>query len=196
MSSNDKFLTNQFGDSYLYDVNRHSFNQVGATATFEKTYADTLSAPGTFYLIVGTDSGLRGRPDEAMEHYLPVVQEEPVLLCISDISLERGDYPIATLALEVLSEISPLFLPSYANIPRLTGRHAEALEAYHRYLNQALDDLAAVITVGKFYLELDAPQAAADAFNYVLARDPGNRAARTLLENAGPEPVMQQGIRR
>ena len=140
---------------------------------------------------------VQGRPDDALAHYLPVVQEEPllpVLLRISDISLERGDHPVATLALEVLSQISPIFLPSYANILRLTGRHPEALDAYHRYLNQAPDDLATVLAVGRFYLELDAPQAAADAFNYVLARDPGNRAARTLLESAGLEPAAATGV--
>jgi len=156
---------------------------IAALEQIESRQASRLAAIARGYL-----AELRGRPDEAMEHYLPVVQEEPVLpvlLRISDISLERGDYPVATLALEVLSGLSPRFLPSYANILRLTGRQAEALEAYHRYLNQEPDDLATVIAVGKFYLELDAPQAATDAFNYVLARDPGNRAARTLLEKSG-----------
>jgi len=56
---------------------------------------------------------------------------------------------------------------------------------YHHYLDQTPDDLATVITVGKFYLELDVPDAATDAFNFVLARDPDNHAARTLLERAG-----------
>ena len=162
-----------------------------ALEQIDSKQAQRLTAIARGYL-----AEVQGHPEQALEHYLPIVQKEPllpVLLRISDISLERGDYPIATLALEVLSEISPLFLPSYANILRLTGRHAEALEAYHRYLNQTPDDLAAVIAVGKFYLELDAPQAAADAFNYVLARDPGNRAARTLLENAGLEPAIATG---
>ncbi len=134
---------------------------------------------------------LQGEPNRAMEHYLQIVEKEAipqVLARISTLSLEQEDYATATLALEVLAELSPLFMPSYANILRLTGERARALEIYHRYLDQIPDDLATVITVGKFYLELDAQQAAVDAFNYVLKRDPGNRAARTLLHQAGMEP--------
>ncbi len=134
---------------------------------------------------------LQGEPDHAMEQYLRIVEKEAVpqvLARISALSLERQDYATATLALEVLAELSPLFMPSYANILRLTGEQAKALEVYHRYLNQMPDDLATVIAVGKFYLELDARQAAADAFNYVLKRDPGNSAAHTLLHQASMEP--------
>ncbi|HHS83863.1 MAG TPA: hypothetical protein ENK38_02930, partial [Gammaproteobacteria bacterium] len=58
MSLQKNFLTNQFGDEYLYEVNQHSFNQIGAAALFRKTFADTLSAADTFYIVAGTDSGL------------------------------------------------------------------------------------------------------------------------------------------
>ncbi len=131
---------------------------------------------------------IQGNPDKAMEHYLRIMQKEPlpqILLRVSDISLQRNDHHTATLALKVLSELSPVFMPSYANILRLTGQPAEALAIYHDYLDQMPDDLATVIAVGKFYLELDATDAATDAFNYVLERDPGNHAARTLLNGAG-----------
>ena len=135
---------------------------------------------------------IQGNPDSALEHYLQIVQSEPlpqILLRISDISLQKNDYETATLVLKVLNEISPVFMPSYANILRLTGQRAEALEIYHSYLDQMPDDLATVITVGKFYLELDVPDAATDAFNYVLERDPDNHAAHTLLKRAGLSPV-------
>ncbi len=135
---------------------------------------------------------IQGIPEDALEHYLQIVQNEPlpqVLLRISDISLQKNDHHTATLALKVLSELSPVFMPSYANILRLTDQQAEALEIYHNYLDQMPDDLATVITVGKFYLELGVPDAATDAFNYVLARDPDNHAARTLLKRTGTTPV-------
>ncbi len=136
----------------------------------------------------GYHAEIQGRLDDALDHYLQIVQNKPllqILLRISDISLQREDHETATMALEVLSEISPSFMPSYANILRLTGQQAEALKIYHHYLDQTPDDLATVITLGKFYLELNVPDAATDAFNYVLKRDSDNQAARILLESAG-----------
>ncbi len=148
--------------------------------------AELLAAVAKGYL-----AELRGNPDGALEHYLKVVEREAipqVLARVSSLSLDRQDYETAALALEVLAGISPLYMPSYADLLRLTGERAKALEIYHRYLDQMPDDLATVITVGKFYLELDAKQAALDAFQYVLKKDPGNSAALTLLRQAREEP--------
>ncbi len=160
---------------------------ISGLANIDSEKSQWLAAIARGYL-----AEIQGDPDGALEHYLQIVQREPlpqILLRVSDISLQKEDHYTATLALKVLSEIAPVFMPSYANILRLTGQRAEALEIYHRYLDQMPDDLATVITVGKFYLELDAPDAATDAFNYVLAKDPDNHAARTLLERTGTAPV-------
>lgn len=52
------FLTNGFGDRYLYEINRGAFDKVGFEALFQKQFGETLFKPNRFYLIVGTDSGL------------------------------------------------------------------------------------------------------------------------------------------
>lgn len=52
------FLTNQFGDKYLYSVNRHAFDKIGADATFHNYFGANFLKENSIYIIVGTDSGL------------------------------------------------------------------------------------------------------------------------------------------
>ena len=54
-------LENQFGDRYLHPVNGATFNQVGAKLFYQSHFAGNLFIEDTFYLIVGTDSGLLPR---------------------------------------------------------------------------------------------------------------------------------------
>jgi len=64
------FISNRFGDRYLYSVNRNSFNLAGSNAVYQARWKDELFADATLYVIAGTDSGLlldyiikRGIPD-------------------------------------------------------------------------------------------------------------------------------------
>jgi hypothetical protein len=52
------FLTNNFGDRYLYAVNRNAFNSIGSDSLYASTYGDKLFAEYQFNLIIGTDSGI------------------------------------------------------------------------------------------------------------------------------------------
>lgn len=52
------FLTNQFGDRYLYTVNRDAFNKVGSDTLYHTYFGDKLSAEYHFNIIIGTDSGM------------------------------------------------------------------------------------------------------------------------------------------
>ncbi len=55
------FLTNAFGERYLYAVNRNVFNAVGSGVVFQRHFGDALKSENTFYIVVGTDSGLLPR---------------------------------------------------------------------------------------------------------------------------------------
>lgn len=64
------YLANTFGDRYLYDVNRGSFNQIGAANLFKQRFGERLFDEDSLTIFVGTDSGLlpkyiaqRGIPD-------------------------------------------------------------------------------------------------------------------------------------
>lgn len=52
------FLTNDFGDRYLYAVNRDAFNKVGSDALYHLYFGEKLSAEYQFNIIIGTDSGI------------------------------------------------------------------------------------------------------------------------------------------
>lgn len=61
MQDPEPFRTNRFGDRYLSDVNGERFEQLGAETVFAQQFGADFFAPGTFYLVIGTDSGLLPR---------------------------------------------------------------------------------------------------------------------------------------
>jgi tetratricopeptide (TPR) repeat protein len=54
------FLTNTFGDRYLYGINRDVFGKIGSDNLFRRQLGDLLQED-RFHLVVGTDSGLLPR---------------------------------------------------------------------------------------------------------------------------------------
>jgi len=52
------FLTNSFGDRYLYEVNGSAFDKVGSAVSFKKHFGKDLFEENSLYVIVGSDSGL------------------------------------------------------------------------------------------------------------------------------------------
>ncbi|ABQ28234.1 6-hydroxymethylpterin diphosphokinase MptE-like protein [Geotalea uraniireducens] len=54
----EPFLTNSFGDRYLYSVNRNAFNDLGSETLYENTYGEKLFAEYKLNIVLGTDSGL------------------------------------------------------------------------------------------------------------------------------------------
>ncbi len=58
-SSNPQALvTNRFGDRYFYDVNRKTFDKIGASAVFSQHFGGLFSTEDALFVIIGTDSGL------------------------------------------------------------------------------------------------------------------------------------------
>lgn len=55
------FCVNHFGDRYLVEVNRQRFETFGAGVVFEQHFGKRLFKPETFYVVMGTDSGLLPR---------------------------------------------------------------------------------------------------------------------------------------
>lgn len=52
------FLVNRYGDRYLYEVNRDTFNQVGSETIFLKYWGQHFAQPNYLHILVGSDSGL------------------------------------------------------------------------------------------------------------------------------------------
>jgi hypothetical protein len=55
------FLTNEFGDCYLYEINRSAFNKAGSDALYGQIFGERLFQEDTLHIVVGTDSGLMPR---------------------------------------------------------------------------------------------------------------------------------------
>ena len=52
------FLVNDFGDRYLYQVNRNAFNAIGSDSLYRSLYGEKIFAEYQFNIIIGTDSGI------------------------------------------------------------------------------------------------------------------------------------------
>jgi len=52
------FLTNNYGDRYLFPVNHSVFNRLGSKAVYDAAYGAQLFKEDTFYILIGSDSGL------------------------------------------------------------------------------------------------------------------------------------------
>lgn len=56
--SSEPFLTNKFGDRYLYSINRSVFNHSGSPSVYQNRFPELLEKEEFLYIFAGTDSGL------------------------------------------------------------------------------------------------------------------------------------------
>jgi hypothetical protein len=56
--ANEQFITNQFGDRFLYSVNRHCFDHAGSDAVYRSRWRESLFKENTLYIVAGSDSGV------------------------------------------------------------------------------------------------------------------------------------------
>ena len=144
---------------------------------------DSHEATELHHFVLGQLAESEGRDDDALQAYQQIGEApllEDALSRISSLCLARDDFDNARLAFDCLSQISPGYLPQYAELMRITGRMDEAAELYARYLEQIPEDLSTMLRLGRLYQESGIIDGARWAFEHVLERDPDNRAARSL----------------
>ena len=83
--------------------------------------------------------------------------------------------------LKTLSEISTAYSPMYADLLQATGDIDTAVDVYTNYLLSNPDDLNTMMRLGKLYLECDVVDGVSFTMNYILEKDPGNQAAKNIL---------------
>ncbi len=54
----NSLVKNHFGDQYLYEVNRNTFDQFGAQNVFQQQFQTAFAEADKLHVIIGTDSGL------------------------------------------------------------------------------------------------------------------------------------------
>ena len=82
---------NRFGERFLFNLNRHSFDQVSAEALFDARFGKSLFRENSLSVIIGSDSGLLPRyvqtksiPNGARYIF---IEPEPVLLALREYHL-------------------------------------------------------------------------------------------------------------
>jgi hypothetical protein len=131
---------------------------------------------------------LKGKTAVALKNYqhlMTLVDEhdpilEDVLKRISLISLRIKDTANALTALECLAAISPLYMPQFANLFSLLGKHQQALTVYADYLERVPNDIVTMLKISRYYMELGMPEGAKMVLELILKQEPDNNAAQTL----------------
>ena len=104
------------------------------------------------------------------------------ILRLMTIALRQGDLVFALPIAKRLSERSPIHIPYYGDLLRLTGKHEEALVVYGDYAKIAKNDLVTLLKLGKLHAELGHLNEARQAFEKILQEDEHNKAATLFLQ--------------
>lgn len=148
------------------------------------------------FLVQGHIAEIEGRLDDAVAAYEQADGGQALeigLRRLVSIALDLQDLESAFLGVRALVEISPNYLPHLAALARLRGNTKEAIDLYADYLSHAPDDIQAMMKLGMLCKEAGLGEGAETMFRHILARDPGNAAARQLLEESvsGHETARQ-----
>ena len=124
--------------------------------------------------------------DSAITHFQSIetdLGKELVLNELVKIALANKDLDSAIGGLQMLSEISFLYLPELANLQVIKKEHNEALENFTRYFEIYPDDTINLNKFAELYLKLDMKDAAKFVFEHIIALDPQNEAANNHIAN-------------
>jgi tetratricopeptide (TPR) repeat protein len=151
-----------------------------------KEHRDREQAELLLPLVAGYLAELHGQPSEAIQAYQKI-NEGPAqidaLMRLFELHINNFDTDLAVQVLKTLSEISPVYTPMYADMLQARGEVETAVEIYTNYLLDNPDDLDSVMKLGKIYYQHDARDGVEWAMNYILSKEPDNRAAKAMLSS-------------
>ncbi|WP_429884593.1 6-hydroxymethylpterin diphosphokinase MptE-like protein [Geoalkalibacter halelectricus] len=148
----------------------------------DQEHAEPLCA-----LIRGYLAELENNSDVALANYQVLIGEsfepstEDALKRIASLGLQTGQVEFAKLALECLANAVFVYKPQYAELLRALGQHQAAADAYVDYLDHVPSDIGVLLKLGQLYQTMGAEDAARQVFEIVLAKEPENSAALSLL---------------
>lgn len=162
------------------------------TATMEGDEAGDLTDLANAYL-----AELAENTDLAVEYYNRILDRastkldtqegalqnprlEDALRRLSHITLHAGDQQNALVVLSILSQISPTYETQYADLLRMTGNAAQAIDVYTDYLQKVPADILTMLKLGRLYQEIGALDSARSAYDHVLEQSPDNQAAQRM----------------
>ena len=142
------FYVNAFGDHYLYEVNRGSFNRLGAATVFRQHFGEKLDAEDKLSIIVGTDSGTlvrhineQGVPKGSRFLFVELDELLPTILeTLSDLELDDSITIVGHQ--DFTAPFKAIRFSDYANIGRIDVLESiGALDAYMGEYRIAVADI-------------------------------------------------------
>lgn len=130
------------------------------------------------------------REDDAIACYQQIIENEAnwqtdimesTLIRLSVLMMSKEDHDHALIFLNMLAEISPNFMPHYAEMLRILNDNQGAIDVYTEYLAQAPGDLTAMMKLGMLYHNIGVHEGAGFIFSHIVEQDPGNEAAQKML---------------
>lgn len=162
---------------------------VEATGEEGKSGSNTRTQYGL--LIKGLLAELDGDKEEAMRAFrqvtAPVVHTDAILRLLT-LALSQGELLFALPIAKRLADRSPMHIPYYGDLLRLTGQHEEALAVYAAYTKKAKNDLVTMLKWGVLQTKLGRKTEARQTFTAILKEDAHNKAAALYLSQLGPAP--------
>ena len=134
--------------------------------------------------IKGLMAELEGNPQGALRSYRQVTHALLMTDCMKrnlSICLQQGDLVSARAVAERLAKRSPLHIPYYADLLRLSGERERAVTVYTDYVKIVKNDFVTIQKLGKLHQEMGDIEAARAVFQGILDRDSENRGAKQLL---------------
>ncbi len=104
-----------------------------------------------------------------LEHS-PLLEE--ALQRVALLSIDQNNHTNALLALKCLSDISPLYLPHYAEASRITGDFLEAIDSYNAYINFFPEDIVSKLHLANLYIDIKVYEAAELMLDLILSQKP------------------------
>ena len=135
------------------------------------------------YLIKGYLAELENNVEAAVIAYHQVIdcESSPLLeeslTRIAAVSIDVDDIDNAGLALQCLSQITPLYLPFYAEILRLNGDTLAAIDAYNEYISQFPEETITQLKLVSLYIENKTYSAAEIMLDHILTKNPSMETA-------------------
>jgi hypothetical protein len=126
-------------------------------------------------LIAGYIAELENDTEKALQHYDAIIsiEDSPLLeealLRVASISISQDNHANTLLALKCLSQLSPIYLPHYAESCRLTGDILEAIDSYNVYLQFFPEDTLHKLKLVNLYIEIKIYDAAELMLDHLLS---------------------------
>lgn len=151
-----------------------------------QTHNDQDKALQFIPMLQGYLDEINGDTNSAIKNYQRIKDGPAHLDALTrQFALHTSDQPNWSEALEtlkILSGISPIYSPMYADLLFANNNIDLAVEIYTEYMLENPDDLDTMMKLGKVFLECGSVEGVQWTMNYILGKTPENQTAIRILE--------------